>query len=112
MRQDFRIALRSLLGSPGFAAAGVLTLAVAIGMATSVFTIVNALLLRPLPYAHADRLGMLWTAERSGGARGPNSFDHFTAWTRNSLPLESAVLFSSHYKPHLTGSGRPEPGAG
>ena len=108
MRQDFKIALRSLLGSPGFAAAGVLTLAVAIGMATSVFTIVNALLLRPLPYAQADRLAMLWTAERSGDARGPNSFDDFTDWTRNSLTLESAALFSSYYKPILTGSGRAE----
>jgi predicted permease len=108
MTHDFRIALRSLLRAPGFAAAGVLTLAVAIGMATSVFTIVNALLLRPLPYAHADRLALLWTDERSGDARGPNSFDDFTDWTRNSLTLDSAALFSSYYKPILTGSGRAE----
>ena len=64
MTQDFRIALRSLLRAPGFAAAAILTLAVAIGMATSVFTIVDALLLRPLPYTHADRLALLWTSER------------------------------------------------
>src|SRR5260370_4374373 len=111
MRQDFKIALRSWIGSTGFAAAGVLTLAVAIGMATSVFTIVNALLLRPLPYAHADRLAMLWTAERSGDARGPNSFDDFTDWTRNSLTLESAALFPSYHKPILTGSRTREPHA-
>ena len=108
MKQDFKIALRSLLRAPGFAAAGVLTLAVAIGMATSVFTIVNALLLRPLPYAHADQLALLWTAERSGDARGPNSFDDFTDWTQKSLTLDSAALFSSYYKPILTGSGRAE----
>jgi putative ABC transport system permease protein len=108
MTQDFKIALRSLLRSPGFAAAGVLTLAVAIGMATSVFTIVNALLLRPLSYPHADRLALLWTAEGIGNARGPNSFDDFTDWTRNSLTLDSAALFSSYYKPILTGSGRAE----
>jgi len=108
MTHDFRVALRSLLRAPGFAAAGVLTLAIAIGMATSVFTIVNALLLRPLPYAHADRLALLWTATRSGDARGPNSFDDFTDWTRNSLTLDSAALFSSYSKPILTGSGRAE----
>jgi putative ABC transport system permease protein len=108
MTQDFKIAFRSLLGAPGFAAAAILTLAVAIGMATSVFTIVNALLLRPLPYAHAGQLALLWTAERSGDARGPNSFDDFTDWTRNSLTLDSAALFSSYYKPTLTGSGRAE----
>src|SRR5580658_8044970 len=105
MTQDFRIALRSLLRAPGFAAAGVLTLGVAIGMATSVFTIVNALLLRPLPYAHADRMALLWTAERSGDARGPSSFDDFTDWTRDSRTLDSAALFSSYYKPILTGAG-------
>jgi len=78
MTQDFRIALRSLLRAPALAAAGILTLAVAIGMATSVFTVVNALLLRPLPYARADRLALLWTAERFGDSRGPSSFDDFT----------------------------------
>jgi putative ABC transport system permease protein len=108
MTQDFKIAFRSLVRAPAFAAAGVLTLAVAIGMATSVFTIVNALLLRPLPYAHADRLALLWTAERSGDARGPNSFDDFTDWTRNSLTIDSAALFSSYYKPILTSSGPGE----
>src|SRR5580658_6641288 len=108
MLQDFRIALRSLLRAPGFAAAGILTLAVAIGMATSVFTVVNALLLRPLPYVHADRLALLWTAERFGDSRGPNSFDDFTDWTRDRRTLDSAALYSSFYKPILTGSGRPE----
>jgi putative ABC transport system permease protein len=108
MPQDFRIALRSLLRAPGFAAAAILTLAVAIGMATSVFTIVDALLLRPLPYAHADRLALLWTAERFGDSRGPSSFDDFTDWTRDSRTLDSAALYSSFYKPILTGAGRPE----
>src|ERR1700722_2611385 len=112
MTQDFRIALRSLLRAPGFAAAPILTLAVAIGMATAVFTIVNALLLRPLPYAHADRLALLWSAGRLGDARGPNSFDDFTDWTRNSRTLDSAALYSAYYKPILTGTGRPERLAG
>ena len=108
MTQDFRIALRSLLRAPGFAAAAILTLAVAIGMATSVFTIVNALLLRPLPYAHADRLALLWTSERFGDSRGPSSYDDFTDWTRNSRTLDSAALYSTFYKPILTGAGRTE----
>lgn len=105
MIQDFKIALRTLLGAPGFAAAAVLTLAVAIGLATSVFTIVNALLLRPLPYAHSERLALLWTAQRTGDSRGPSSFDDFTDWTSKSATLDSAALFTSYYKPVLTGSG-------
>ena len=53
---DLRLALRRLLRRPGFAALVSLTLALGIGAATAVFTVVDGVLLRPLPYAHADRL--------------------------------------------------------
>ena len=54
--QDSRFAWRGLLRSPGFAAIAIATLALGIGANSAIFTVVNAVVMRPLPYAHADRL--------------------------------------------------------
>lgn len=107
LSQDFRIAFRSLLRTPDVALSGIATLALAIGMATSVFGVVNAILLRPLPYRNADRLGVIWSSFPHK-SRGPVSYDDFDDWRRGSDSLESAAVFSSFYKPVLTGSGTAE----
>lgn len=60
MLDDLRHALRSFTRTPAFTAAAVLSLAISIGANTAIFSVVHAVLLRPLPYANADRLTILW----------------------------------------------------
>jgi putative ABC transport system permease protein len=70
MAGDLRYALRLLLKSPGFSAVAIITLALGIGANSAIFSVVNAVLFRPLPFPHADRLVRLYEAADENGARG------------------------------------------
>ncbi|HKG22238.1 MAG TPA: ABC transporter permease [Blastocatellia bacterium] len=70
--QDVRYAIRLLVKKPGFTAVAVLTLALGIGANSSIFSVVNALLLRPLPFKDSDRLVMFWN--RSPGLNVPQDW--------------------------------------
>ena len=70
--QDFRYALRTLRRSPGVALVIVISLAIGIGANTATFSVVNALLLKPLPYPDPDRLAVLWL--RSPGINIPRDW--------------------------------------
>src|SRR5262252_1226817 len=75
LAMDLRYAVRSLRTNAGFTLAAVLTLGLGIGAAAAVFTVVDGVLLRPLPYADASRLAMLWisSATSQGGEQLPLS---------------------------------------
>ena len=79
--RDLRLGVRVLGRNPGFAWVVVLTLAIGVGANTAMFSLVNAVLLRPLPFPEADRLVMVWTEHRqTGGHRQTTGFLNFTAW--------------------------------
>ena len=93
--QDLRFGFRSLRKSPGFTVVAVLTLALGIGPCTSIFSVVNAVLLRPLPYKDADRLVLLWSTGGHTANRGQISFTDLQDWRRGSQSFEEMANFHS-----------------
>ena len=94
--QDIRFALRTLRKSPGFSAMAVLTLALAIGACASIFSVVNAVLLRQLPYKNADRLVLLWGTGGHTANRDQISFTDLQDWRRGSQSFEEMANFHGY----------------
>ena len=93
---EFRYALRQLWKSPGFTPVAVLTLALGIGANTAIFSVVNAVLLRALPYPNADRLLLLWSSAPSQGLPmfGSSPVD-YRAWRSDNHSFEDMGAFSN-----------------
>jgi len=109
--QDLRYGLRTLLKKPGFTAVAVITLALGIGANTAIFSVMNAILLRPLPYPKADQLVVLWAAAPERGAsKNPVSALDFDDWRTQNRGFESLAAFpaSDTTGLTLTGQGMPE----
>ena len=104
--QDARYALRSLRRTPGFTAAAVVTLALGIGVNTAIFSVVNGVLLNPLPYPAPDQLVAVYsrTADLSTAS---SSYPNFLDWARDNRSFSDLAAFRADDY-NLTGLGQPE----
>ncbi len=106
--KDIRYGVRSLLKRPGFTAIAVITLALGIGANTAIFSIVNAVLLRALPFPEADHLVMVWEdASFAGFPRNtPAPANYADLKAQNNVFEEMAAMDTRSF--NLTGDGEPE----
>jgi putative ABC transport system permease protein len=104
--QDFRYAARLLRRSPGFTFVAVAALALGIGANTAIFSVVDTLLLRPLPYADADRLAMVWEhnipRDKKDNVTSPGNFIH---WRELNQSFAELAGLSMTFRTTLTGAG-------
>jgi len=109
MIKDIRFAIRGLLKRSAFTAIAVLTLALGIGVNTAIFSVVNAVLLRPLPYENPGQLVRLWS-DRSGQRTEQNEFSpaEITEFRDQLTTFEDVGLFDLGLSANLTGGTQPE----
>jgi predicted permease len=108
--QDLRFAIRQLRKSPGFALTTVLTLALGIGATTAIFSLINTVLLRPLPFPEPDRVMSAMALQTSGGAAGIAenlSYPDFFDWRTRNHSFEALASFHPDDRA-LTGAGSPQ----
>src|ERR1700730_13492502 len=102
---DLKYALRSLLKNPGFTALAVIVMALGIGANTAVFSVVNAVLLRPLAYKNPDRivtLSPLW--KPSGKSGGSSSAPDFHDWHDQSTAFDAMAYYIEGQAPVALGT--------
>lgn len=104
--QDLRFGARMLLKQPSFTFIAVLTLALGIGVNTAIFSIVNAVLLRPLPYREPERLMIL--QEHYGAAGFSPSYPNFADWRAQNIAFTSIAAVSQSWSFNFSGAGEPE----
>jgi putative ABC transport system permease protein len=108
LMQDLRYGARTLRKSPGFTLVAVLTLALGIGANTAIFSVINAVLLKPLPFKDPSRLVQLWETEPAPGnfpLTGPDYLD----WQAQNTTLESSALYSWQRSFNASSSGEAQP---
>jgi putative ABC transport system permease protein len=108
MLEDIRFALRTLLKQSGFTAVALATLALGIGANTAIFTVVDGVLLRPLPYPDPDRLVILWMHNPAQGIEEDvTSYPNFTDWRRNAKSFDAMTAYDGASLA-LASGGEPE----
>ena len=105
--KDLQQGIRGLLKRPAFTLIAVVTLALGIGANTAIFSVVNELLLRPLPYRDAERVVTLWEVTPEGRHQNTTSRANFRAWQSQSTSYEYIAAFTDQ-RYNLTGNGEPE----
>jgi putative ABC transport system permease protein len=107
LRQDVRYTFRSLLRQPAFALVAIVTLGLGIGANTAIFSVLNGVLLSPLPYREPERLVMLWETLKDM----PQilvSYPDYLDWRQRAKRFEDIAIYSVGERYTLTGSGEPE----
>lgn len=108
LRQDLRLSARALGRAPGFTAVMIATLALGVGANSAVFSLVNAVLLRPLPYAQPERLVLIWeSAPFFGLTDSPVAPANYVSWRERAHSFsEMGAMEDTGFR--LTGDGAPE----
>src|SRR5271165_3442529 len=104
--QDLRYALRVLRRNPGFAATAILTLALGTGATTAIFSVVDGVMLKPLPFPEAGRLVRLKSVIEATGHGGVASYPDFVDWSSRNHVFDSMAAFRTD---DFTLTGLPEP---
>ena len=108
LRQDIRFGVRVLAKSPGFTAVAILVTALGVGANTAIFSVVNAVLLRPLPFAHSERLVQaLRLNVKKGTTTSSHSFPNFADTRAQADSFDSLAAYTD-MDASLTGAGAPE----
>ncbi|HEX5235902.1 MAG TPA: ABC transporter permease [Silvibacterium sp.] len=102
---DLRFAARQLRNHPGFTVVCILTLALGIGASTAIFSAINPILFKPLPYPHPGRVLMIWCT--SQGSRWEVSFGSYRELAARSHSFDATAIFEP-WQPALTGASQPE----
>jgi putative ABC transport system permease protein len=105
--QDIRYGLRMLAKNPGFTVIALLTLALGIGANTAIFSVVNAVLLRPLPFAHSDRIVAIGESLPGFSSTMPMNAPDYHAFSERQRSFENLAIYGDRHF-DLTGEGRPE----
>lgn len=111
--QDIRYGARMLFKSPGFAAVAILSLTLGIGANTAVFSVVNSVLMKALPYHEPQSIVLVWGEDKAGGtSRGQVSATDVADWRARNHIFEDISTYSD-FRPVFAGNGEPErvPGA-
>src|SRR5258708_4586966 len=106
---DIRYAFRNLIRRPGFTAIAVITLAIGIGANTAIFSFINALLLKPLPFPDLDRVVAVWDKIPSRGVeRNEVTVADYLDWRAQNRTFEQLGIYR-WWSTNLTGADSPEP---
>src|SRR5258705_3009081 len=103
---DIRFGIRLMARSPGFTLVALVTIALGIGANTAIFSVVNTVLLRPLPYQDPDKLVVLWEKQEQIDQESP-SLPDFLDWRERNQSFEQMAI-ARRDNVNLTGAGEPE----
>src|SRR5690242_17238275 len=110
--QDLKYSIRLLGKNRGFTMVAILALALGIGANSAIFSVVNAVLLRPLPYHQPDQLMTVWENNKNLNVeQEPASFPNFVDWRDQNQVFEGLAAFAT-WLPNITNDGEPERIAG